>query len=195
MRRPAHSDLDHAEWLNGPELPPPDEEDTEMNLRPIATPGTLWVEVPGFPGLFVDYDGRQASVRSGTARILKGYRRGQYLALSASGGGPYAHQVVCDIFHGEKPFSEAEVRHINGNRDDNRAANLAWATHRENEADKQLHGTSPAGERNGMAKLSRSDVEAMRSMRIGGQSFSQIAKQFGISTMTAFRAVRGQAWK
>ncbi len=39
--------------------------------------------------------------------------------------------LVCLAFHGPP-----EVRHLNGNRQDNRPGNLAWGSRRENERDK-----------------------------------------------------------
>lgn len=51
------------------------------------------------------------------------------------------HALVCASFHGPRP-SGMEVRHLNGNPEDNRAENLTWGTQEENELDKVRHGTS-----------------------------------------------------
>ena len=40
-------------------------------------------------------------------------------------------------------------RHLDGDRTNPRLENLAWGTKVENEADKELHGTVPRGDRNG----------------------------------------------
>ena len=50
------------------------------------------------------------------------------------------HDLVCTAFHGPRPDG-MEVRHLNGQRLDNRADNLAWGTHSENVADTVTHGT------------------------------------------------------
>jgi hypothetical protein len=42
------------------------------------------------------------------------------------------HQLVCDAFHGPKPFDGAVVIHINEDGLDNRAENLKWGTQKEN---------------------------------------------------------------
>ena len=42
------------------------------------------------------------------------------------------HQLVCEAFHGPKPFSDAVVIHINDDAHDNRPGNLRWGTQREN---------------------------------------------------------------
>lgn len=42
------------------------------------------------------------------------------------------HQLVCEAFHGEKPFPDAVVIHINEDAHDNRPENLKWGTQKEN---------------------------------------------------------------
>lgn len=42
------------------------------------------------------------------------------------------HQLVCETFHGPKPFPGAVVMHLNDDQTDNRAANLKWGTQKEN---------------------------------------------------------------
>jgi hypothetical protein len=168
---------------------------TSDSIHEIAAAGDYWTGLLRFPGVFVSFDGRVASVRSGKARVLRGMRRGKYLALSAVAKGPYIHQLICEAFHGPAPAG-AEVRHLDGDRDNNHALNLAWGTCAENAADKVRHGTDPAGARNGMARLTAEQVEQMRQLRRdAGLSYRQIGANFGVSTMTAFRAVRGQSWK
>lgn len=49
------------------------------------------------------------------------------------------HRLVCLAFHGAPTGERQEVAHGNGVRDDNRAANLRWATRAENFADMKRH--------------------------------------------------------
>lgn len=42
------------------------------------------------------------------------------------------HQLVCEAFHGPKPFPDAVVIHLDENALNNRAENLKWGTQKEN---------------------------------------------------------------
>jgi hypothetical protein len=153
-------------------------------------------EIDGQPGYYVSAEGWVWSNRAN--RIIVGTLCGQmgYRAIQfPDGSRRYIHEIVCSTFHGPRPSGQ-QVRHLNGSRADNRAANLAWGTKAENEADKIAHGTTPKGERNPMARLNRGAVNRMRQIRAEtGQSFAVIASSFGVSTMTAFRAITGENWK
>ena len=54
------------------------------------------------------------------------------------------HALVAREFLPPRPSPQSELRHLNGNRFDNRANNLAWGTHAENMADAKAHGTIKA---------------------------------------------------
>ena len=50
------------------------------------------------------------------------------------------HRLVCQAFHGDPPSPEhTDVRHLNGDKLDNRAENLAWGTRSENMLDVLAH--------------------------------------------------------
>lgn len=49
-------------------------------------------------------------------------------------------QLVCETFHGPRPLG-LEVRHLDGNSQNDAADNLRWGTHLENAADMRRHGT------------------------------------------------------
>lgn len=42
------------------------------------------------------------------------------------------HQLVCEAFHGAKPFDKAVVIHIDENALNNKSDNLRWGTQKEN---------------------------------------------------------------
>lgn len=131
--------------------------------------------------------------------VMSPIRAGNYLAVQlslADGGGErnYVHALVCEAFKGPRPQG-AQCRHLDGNKYNNAAENLAWGTASENNADKIAHGTTLHGEKNPMAVLTSSQVTEMRRDREKTKtSYANLGRKFNVSTMTAYRAVTGQSW-
>lgn len=105
----------------------------------------------------------------------------------------YRHRIVLEIFHGPCPPGH-EARHLDGDRTNNAADNLAWGTPVENARDKERHGTVSKGERNGMAKLTEDEVREMRRLRTAGASLTNLIARFGVTRMTCWRATAGRTW-
>jgi len=91
--------------------------------------------------------------------------------------------LLCEQQYGPKPTPLHEVRHSCGKGDRGCVANahVSWSTHKENCADRTTHGTEVAGERNGQAKLTLEQVEAMRQALADGESQSSVGKRYGVS--------------
>jgi hypothetical protein len=51
------------------------------------------------------------------------------------------HRLVCETFHGPRPLSTSQVRHLDGNPANNREGNLKWGSLSENTLDSVAHGT------------------------------------------------------
>lgn len=152
-----------------------------------------------FPRYEFHQDGFVISYVKSSPRIMKPIKMGEYvgLQLKRSDGHTekaYLHRLICEAFHG--PCADGmECRHLDGDKENNRACNLAWGSKAENENDRLAHGTTPKGEKNPMAKLTREKVNEMRRCRQKtGKSYKAIGDNFGVSTMTAFRAVTGKSW-
>ena len=75
----------------------------------------------------------------------------------------YAHRVICEAVHG--PLGALEVDHVNGNRSDNRAANLEAVTHAENCRRVFAAGRGQVGEQKANARLTVALVRAIRRSR------------------------------
>jgi hypothetical protein len=103
----------------------------------------------------------------------------------------YVHHIVAEAFIGERPTGH-EVAHLDGNASNNRIENLVYATHAENEAHKKHHGTSAAGENNGMCKFSDETITSIREAK-GTMSQAAIGRKFGVSPMQVSRIMRGLA--
>jgi hypothetical protein len=155
--------------------------------------GVMWLPLPADPFIFVSEDGELVSLHHRPGRILKTSPSGEYQGVKIAGITRHIHRLVCETFYGPRP--DMVVRHLDGDRRNNRLGNLVWGTHGENSEDQRRHGTRMYGERNPMARLTRASVNQMRELRASGRTFKSIAKQFGVSAMTAHRAITGGSWK
>jgi hypothetical protein len=105
----------------------------------------------------------------------KGYGR-----LEVNGRSEYVHVLTCTAWHGPRPEG-MEVAHSCGNRRCWAGEHLRWATPKENNADKVLHGTNRAGEQNALAKLTNAQAtEVRRRYAAGGVSQSTLAAEYGV---------------
>ena len=117
------------------------------------------IKVDGFPDYAVGISGAVYSKRSGAwQRMSPAPNSKGYLAVSlVKGGGRYktaaVHRLVCEAFHGARPSPAHQVRHLNGDRGDPRAANLCWGTQAENWVDRRAHGNGCEGEKHPAAVL------------------------------------------
>lgn len=136
-----------------------------------------WKPIPEFPGYEASSLGQIRSWRAKNGGrlaepvILKQQRQtcgGRYKIVSVqrdnAGLTVLVHRLVCTAFHGPRPDGK-EVRHY-PDRDPRNvtAANLSWATHAENEADKRVHDTLPSGARHWRAT---SPERGARGARVG----------------------------
>jgi hypothetical protein len=167
-----------------------------MNALAQLGSGRFWAQIEGHPALWVSIDGEVASLKQRKPRLVKPIMCGAYRAVNLTAKRKaYIHALVLETFAGSRP-SGAQARHLDGDRFNNRLSNLAWGTPAENSADKARHGTAPVGERNPQARLTVEAVAELRAAHAaGGVSYTQLAKKFGVSTMTAWRAIRGESWR
>lgn len=102
----------------------------------------------GHDGYMVSNLGRIMSFRRKQPAILKGVvgKRGYRTIGVPIGDGRYrmryVHQLVADAFNGTRPTDGGcyEVRHLNGDKLDNRAVNVRWDRASENRYDLVRHG-------------------------------------------------------
>jgi len=172
----------------------------------------LWKPVPGYEGLYEvssagevcsvprevlrRYADGHTSMVHRTGRLLKQYTNEDgYRSVRLSRDGKsrtftVARVVLC-AFVGE-PAEGLEAAHKNHRRSDNRLRNLEWATRLENEQQKDAAGRRPTVT---WAKLNKNAAARIRSMRITGQTYKNIAAQFGCHLSTIALVCAGRTWK
>lgn len=158
---------------------------------------TVWKET-AYPGYVVSDEGE---VRGPTGRVLRPGpvgKRKEYRQVSCGRRRSVrVHVLVAEAFLGPRPEGH-HVAHLNGNAADNRAANLAYKTPKENAADKVIHGTNRTGwvpgEKNGRAVLTADQVREIRALPEGFNR-SRVARQYGISRRQMLDIVNGKTWR
>ena len=129
-------------------------------------------------------------------RIIYGYR---YHLLTLNDGtqrGLRCNRIVCEAFHGPSPSADHQAAHNDGDRLNNAASNLRWATRIENEKDKIAHNQIMSGERNGQARLTEEKVSEIRNLyQAGGYSYRTLADKYGMSKSAIDHIITKRKWK
>lgn len=158
-----------------------------------------WKLVVGYEGYYEVSDFGHVR-RKQTKKILKprisnGY---QMVDLRVNCSRKYCrvHRLVVCAFIGVQPTVKHEVRHFDGNKQNNRRSNLSWGTRKENEKDKIRHYRTNRGQRNGMSKLTTDQVSEIRMLLLQDNLLQrQIAKMFGVTRMTISDIKGKRSWK
>lgn len=143
-------------------------------------------------------NGRKRSVKPLIMKLqvdAKGYQR----VTLYGGHKPVCKKVsvlVCQSFHGDRPSGNYQCAHNDGDRTNDCAKNLRWATPSENARDKDAHKTQLIGSKNPSAKLTRKDVETIWSRsQESDYNCTRLAKEMGVSKTTIQRVLNGRHWK
>lgn len=136
------------------------------------------------------------SCRSVPAQVIAPYvRQAGYATVRLAKGGKktshYVHRLVAEAFHG-RGSEGREVLHRNGNKADNRAANLSWGSRLDNMADRQRLGEAAKGESHGHAKLTEDQV---RQIRDDKRYQHIIAEEYGVSRRLIGMIKKGVIWR
>ena len=123
---------------------------------------------------------------NGYACVTLRRRNGKLLACRV-------HVLLATMFHGRKPFEEAVVRHLDGDKLRNVIDNISWGTPEQNSDDAFRHGRYPQGEESPLAKLTDGKVLAIRSR--SGESKTRLAREFGVSTKTIKKILDEKSWR
>lgn len=176
--------------------------------EPLMAGGYDWswcyvqfAEVPGYPGYAVSTAGTAWCCRKlgKHAGLTDQWRRlklcpdsteylGFRVSLNNRGQRLRIHSLILTCFIGPAPPGH-ESLHYNGDRQDNRLANLRWGTRSQNMKDAVRHGTHVRGP--GKDKLTDDQVREIRELGRRGKFGTEIAPMFGISPSHANMILRG----
>lgn len=108
-----------------------------------------------------------------------------------------ASRVMCILAHGSPRRPNLDAAHScrNGRKACVNPKHLSWKTHRENEADKVIHGTLRRGEELKCSRLTERQVRKIRELcdRPGAVQ-KDIATKYGIARSAICRIAKRKAW-
>jgi hypothetical protein len=164
-----------------------------------------WANIANYPGYFVSTEGRVRGARGHVLRPSKG----KYLQVALSKGSERqaarVHRLVASAFLGGNPDGMV-VNHKNGQKHDNRLANLEIVTLGQNHAHAFATGLRRPhpnfvrprrGESNPGALLTNEQVAAIRERLMHHKHglSRQIAKEYGVTDSTISSIKRGKNWR
>lgn len=162
----------------------------------------VWRAIPGFEGRYEASS--QGRIRSASGRIKKPTPLPSgYLCVWLYSGGKrtvknkLVSRLVLEAFVGPAPSQKHEAAHWDGVNSNNCLKNLRWVTHRENEADKNRHGTRfvRVGEAVGRSKLCVGDIHRMRDLRTAGCTHQQISEWIGTCLSNVAYVLQRRTWR
>jgi hypothetical protein len=116
-----------------------------------------------------------------------------YGQIKISGKSTLASHAMCIAAHGPAPKAGMQAAHScgNGHLGCVNPRHLRWATRKENMADAKQHGTWAHGEKQGGSKLTREQVEAIRT---SAETHQALADRHGIARQTVTKIKAGKLW-
>lgn len=163
--------------------------------------------IPGWPGYRVGDDGSVWSRRDNhhglreqwkplKARnnLTKRYREVGLRSPGLKRKWIRVHVLVLLAFVGPRP-EKHEGCHKNGDIENNTLSNLRWGTHAENIADRERHGKTARGARQGLAKLTDSKVTEILTRLQLGETTGHIAKDYEVDPSCIGRIASGEIWR
>lgn len=119
--------------------------------------------------------------------------------LSKNGRGKLLllHRVVAQAFLLAGAKDQTEVNHLDGDKENNKATNLAWVTPGENVRHARdiglTHGLK--GEAHPLAVLTEADVLTIRKMSSHGYTRVELSKRFGVTAVMISNIVLRKSWR
>lgn len=164
----------------------------------------IWKDIPGYEGRYQASNlGRIRSVdhivpcAHGATRLMRGRvlkpacskaNPHLYVVLGHKAKGSPVHQLVARTFLGPQPEG-LDVRHLDGDAQNNRIDNLAYGTRTDNILDVYRVGRA-------WRKLTTEDAQSIRSRIRAGEKLTEIARAYSVSLscISAIKHGRTYSW-
>ncbi len=160
----------------------------EVYYKPL--PFDVW------PNYTAGTDGHIYRMDKGEPYQLKEASTGNgYLSVSLSRGSYKAtqnvHRLICQAFYGPDDHQKSQVRHLDGNGENNLSSNLDWGTQEDNWLDRKYHGRG-MGEEHPSHKLTKSQVGEIKSSNLSQRT---LAQKYRVSQPTIQSIIIGNTWQ
>jgi hypothetical protein len=159
-------------------------------------------QIAEFPRYSVTEDGRVYSFNSNQYLTPAKFNSGYEYVLLYNGSRDsrkkvLVHRLVASVWcPNPDPATKNCVNHKNGIKDDNRACNLEWVTHQENDIHAFQTGlrTPQKGEKHGQSKLTEAQVKDIITELNAGMSAQQLAIDYKVSDSLISMIKSGKRW-
>lgn len=168
-------------------------------------------QVVGYEGYRVGDDGSVWTCRKQMGGRKKGYRFSNEWKRMRFNHHAFGYPMVC-LYRNGKPKTIAAhtlvlsafvgarrkglvCRHLDGDPRNNKLSNLAWGTYKENEADKERHGTRCRGSGIHGATLADDLVLEIRHRYANGDPLESLASSFNTTRTNICQIAIGATWK
>lgn len=159
------------------------------NLQDVDCDLSQLRKIPGSPAYFINPQGDVFTIRKlRQFRDVDGYARVSTIRLRKA-----VHWLLARVFLPAPRPDQREVRHLDGNPQNNSLENLAWGTRAENAADMARHGTVK-GSKNANAKLTEKQVQEISELLTRNVRRADIAAEYGVCLGTIKAISEGRLW-
>lgn len=149
--------------------------------------GVKIIPIASAPGYSVREDGAVIGPKGHVRKLAVSNAGYLHCSLNGGKGDLSVHRAVAIAFLGAPPTEGHQVAHKDGNRQNNAASNLRWATPRENCADRLIHGAKTV-------KLNSDQVRVIRARLARGVKQCAIADEYGVSPNHICQIANEKRW-
>jgi hypothetical protein len=164
---------------------------------------TEWKPIPGYPEYEASCCGHIARVIPAkthrTPRILKtqtgcyGHHRCKLLYQGKKSVAAVSRLVLL-AWVGPSPGDKYHACHNDGNPHNNHVTNLRWDTCAGNLADRNKHGTSLHGDRNGRAKMTWEKIRKLRQDHENGYTGAELSRKYNLAQTQVYEIIHKESW-